>query len=211
MQCSFAKRSLWCSPCLRGLCSAEQGHLLAPGEGSVGSDGRCPAASSKFPTPGTRDASLLAPGGTSQHNHCLASYHFHPCHSETGAVPPVPLGSTHQSDTSSKHPSQQVLLSHGNPCFPSNSPGGTPLHSSLILLFICLRKPAKSSACLPVKSCNNYIIGVKETTPQRQRRCVGWVKLAWLLGILGNIFFQCVASFITASLWMRGFVAQIQV
>lgn len=59
-----------------------------------------------------------------------------------------------------------------------------PLHSSLIFLFIYHRKTAKSSACLPVKSYNSYIIGVKETTAEQQRRFVCWVKLAWLLGNL---------------------------
>lgn len=58
-------------------------------------------------------------------HHCLASCHFHLCHSEMGTVPPVPLGSTHQNDTSSKHPAQQRQLSHGNPCSPSNPPAGT--------------------------------------------------------------------------------------
>lgn len=161
-------------PCLHGLCSAHRGHLLTPREGSVRFDRRCPAASSEFPVPGTRDASLPAPDGTSQHTIASLLIIFTSV-IQRWALFHLSLLAAHIKTT---HP-QNTRLNRGSsameiPALLQILQLVPPLHSSLIFLFIYHRKTAKSSACLPVKSYKSYIIGVKETTAQQQRSCVCW-------------------------------------
>lgn len=168
-------------PCLRGLCSAD----LTPREGRVGFDGTCPAA--RFP--GTQDASLPAPDGTSQHTIALLLIIFTSV-IQTQALFHLSLLTAHIRMT---HP-QSTRLSRccsamEIPAFLQILQVLPPLHPNLIFFFITHRKTAKSSACLPVKSYNSYVVGV-ETTAQQERRSVCWVKLAQLVGILGIIFCQ---------------------
>lgn len=162
--------------CLCGLCSAD----LTPQEGSVGFDGRCPGASSEFPVSGTQDASLPAPDGTSQHTIASILIIFTSA-LQKQALFHLSLLAAHikMTQTQNTRPSR-CCSAMEIPASPQILQVAPPLHSSLIFLFIYHRKTAKSSACLPVKSHNSYIIGVKETTAQQQRRCACWVKLAWL-------------------------------
>lgn len=156
------------------------------------------------PTPNSLCLALRMPHLMAPHNTplpCLLSFSYHSLSFRDGRCSTCPSWQRSSKWHIPKHPSQQMLLSHGNPCLPSNSPGGTstPL------------QPDFSSSSTTEKQLNHLLVSLLNLTPvtllelgrchsSTAEECICWVKLAWLLGILGIyfFFFQCVASFLTA-------------
>lgn len=187
--------------CSAGLPGAASGTPLPPwavlsrADASAGFDGRCPAANPRFPAPGTQDASLPAPDGPSQHTIALLLIILTSVIQAQALFHLSPLAEHIKMKHPQKSPLSRCCSAMEIPAFLHILQVLPPLHSSLMFLFIYHRQTAKSSACLPVKSSNSCIVGVQETSAQQQRSCACWVKLASLLGILGIILFQYVASF----------------
>lgn len=174
-------------PCPCGLCSAD----LTPGEGSVGFDGRCPAASSKFPVP--------------WHSGCLITcswWHLTALSCSSFSA----LSSRCSTCFSWQHTSKWHI-----PTTPSSAQPWTSLLSFQFSRCYLHSTPAWfSSSSTTEKQLNHLLVSLLNLTtvtlldyrrPQLNSRG----------GVI--IFFNMLhhSSQPKASLWVRGFVAQIQV